>query len=455
MKIAKGVSAMAGRIRPVMAPVPACLLAALLLGGCMGGDGGRESSPGATRSATDPAHPPATDAAQLTGRGQVISPLIDDLRGRQSILPAGSPYRAVADAVLAAGASSVESELRVKRLTARARSKNWLPGIGPDVSLTSLGQVAASLLLNQTLLDNGRRRAERDFAAADVEVAAVTLVTDQNRRVHDALKLYLDAERGRELAAITREALSRMAEFERITRIRREGGLADGAEYRIVLQKQSEMQAALSSEEEGAAAARAELEALASRPMGGVKGLAALPPDAGAPEPLPVMLARGEAARTAAEVRVARSGLFPGFGAKAALDRDGDLNAGLALDANGFGFGRGDNLKALAEAEEAAHRRVDEAGREANRKIVALGHEIAALEAERAQGAKVLAGMEANLKLFTEQYRAGGRSLLDLVGQFESVVAMRRDQATLKYRIAAARLDIALLRGVLVDGARI
>ncbi len=61
--------------------------------------------------------------------------------------------------------------------------------------------------------------------------------------------------------------------------------------------------------------------------------------------------------------------------------------------------------------------------------------------------------MEANLELFTEQYRAGRRSLLELVGQFESLARARRELATIKYQVAVARLDIARERGVLVDGA--
>ena len=42
--------------------------------------------------------------------------------------------------------------------------------------------------------DNGGRKAERDFAMADVEVAAVALAQDSNARVLTGLELYLDAE---------------------------------------------------------------------------------------------------------------------------------------------------------------------------------------------------------------------------------------------------------------------
>lgn len=100
------------------------------------------------------------------------------MRQRISILPKGSAFARVAQSVLTAGSGTAEAELRVARLTARAKSKNWLPSIGPDVSMTSLGSLAASLLLDQAIFDNGRRKAERAYAAADVEVAAVSLATD-------------------------------------------------------------------------------------------------------------------------------------------------------------------------------------------------------------------------------------------------------------------------------------
>ncbi len=441
MKFPNGVKAVAGRFAPAMVLASACLLA-----GCMGGSG-------ASKSASDPARPALAEPA-LDKKGEVLSPLIADLRQRRSILPEGSAYARVAQAILTAGASSAESELRVKRLTAKARSKNWLPRIGPDVSLSSLGDLAAQMLLNTALLDNGKRKAERDFAAADVEVAAVSLASELNQQVYDGLKLYLEARRATELAGITDTALVRMADFERIMRIRREGGLADGSEYRTVTQKQAEMQATLSSEREGAAAALAELNAITRTPMDQITGLTALPPDQNRPDPLSVLMARGEAARTSAEVRVARSGLLPGFGAKASLDKGGGVDAGLTLDGNGFGFGRSDDMKALAETEEAAYRKVDESLRDADRRIVALTADIQSLTAEQTHSARILAEMEANLALFTDQYKAGGRSLIDLVSQFEDMVAMKRDHASLKYQIAVARLEIALLRGVLVDGAQ-
>lgn len=118
-----------------------------------------------------------------------------------------------------------------------------------------------------------------------------------------------------------------------------------------------------------------------------------------------------------------------------------------------MGFGRKDRLGALAESEEVARRKIDEAEETSNRRIIALEREIASLTSQEAQEARLLGQMAANLDLFTEQYKAGRRSLLELVGQFESYARSQRDHASLKYQIVMARLEIARERGVLVDGA--
>ena len=428
----------AGVVAPALA-----LLSALCLAGCLGGE-----AP-ASRSATGP----ALVSPRLDGKGAVQSELIGALSARRSVLPAGSAYDKVAASVLAAGSGAAESELRVKRLTARAKSKNWLPSIGSNVSLSSLGSLAASLLLDQTILDNGRRKAERAYSAADVEVAAVHLAADLNKRVYDGLKLYIEAQRAAELAGISETALVRMRDFDRIMGIRVEGGLSDRSEYRIIAQKVAELEATLSQEREAVTTAWAELAAMSQGGLEGLRGLSPLPPDGGAPEPLNVLLARGEASRTRAEMDMVRAGLMPGFGAQASVDKSGDVTGGLLLDGEGLGFGRKDSLRALEEAGETALRRIDEAQETADRRIVSLQREIASLTAQEAQEARVLGQMEVNLNLFTEQYKAGGRTLIELVGQFESLVRARRDHASLKYQIAVTQLEIARERGVLVDGA--
>ena len=69
--------------------------------------------------------------------------------------------------------------------------------------------------------------------------------------------------------------------------------------------------------------------------------------------------------------------------------------------------------------------------------------------------AAVLRQTEGNLSLFTEQYKAGRRSLLELVGQYDAYARLERDQVSISYDVALLELQIARDRGVLVDGANL
>ena len=423
---------------------PAILLS-LVLAGCMGNGG-----PGVTKSDMDP----GGEIRRAGEDTQNRSAIIGDLVSRQSILPASGPYAEVARAVIAANAGPARAELRVARLKAEAKATNWLPSIKPSLSLSDLGETFASLLIEQVLFDGGGRKAERAFAAADVEVAATTLSQDFNQRVFEGLGHYIRAQRALEQASLANAALGRMAEFERIVGIRLSGGMSDRSEQRIIQQKSSEMRAKMNDDQFQAQQAMAELEAMSSQSLSGLSGLQALPADAGAPEPLSVLKARADGARTMAEAEMAKSGYRPGLKAVANLDQDGDIESGLSVDFdNALGLGTGAALDALAMTTEVTDRRIAKSAEDANRQIVALQHEVATLSARQAEGQSVLAQTGATLDMFTEQYKVGRRSLLELVNMFETYSGMQREQAALKYEIALRRLQIARDRGVLVDGA--
>ena len=146
---------------------------------------------------------PATKRSNEAAESAILS----DLQGRRSVLPEASAFDRVSGPVLAANSRAVESELRVARLRAEAQSKNWLPTLGPSISLSSLGEVLASLVIDAVIFDNGKKKAEREFSRADVEVAAVNLAIDTNDRVHTALGLYLRGQQAQEKAGLAQAAL--------------------------------------------------------------------------------------------------------------------------------------------------------------------------------------------------------------------------------------------------------
>lgn len=431
-------------------PHTATLIAALLLAGCVSEDQTSRFGAGEGLAPNEIAAPNS-----FAQQGAAQSDLIEGLRTRQSVLPGTGPFASVADAVIAASAGAAVAELRVARLKAQAQSRNWLPSIGPTVDLTSLGAAVASMLLEQTIFDNGRNKAERAFAAADVEVAAVTLAQDMNDRVYTGLAHYIEAERAREQAALSEAAVARLAEFDRIVGIRVEGGVSDRTEAQVIRQKLIEMQSTRSSDQAALNAAIANLNAMTDGPMDGLRGLQAVGSDTGA-EPLTVLMERGVGARSIAEANMARAGLLPGVSARAVVDESGGIATGARLGTTGLiSAGLGSNLQALGAAEEVADRRIAEAADTANRAIITSESEIAMLQTRERDGGELVRQTGENLELFTAQYEVGRRSLLELVSQYDSFARLERDHAALKYEIALRQLQIARARGQLVDGTRL
>ena len=440
---------LSGRILSI-GPAQAGLVLWLGLSGCVGDV--------ASRFNTNPSQPETGYTVQNGGAlaedpdagGQIIT----DLRGRSSILPQGGAFDQIATGVIATSSGAAAAELRIARLKAQARATNWLPGLGPSVNLTSLSGLVASILVEAALFDNGRKKAERDFAAADVELAAVSLAEELNGRVYDALLAYVTQQRAADQAAIDQRALVQLSEFQRIMRLRVEGGLSDRSEQQILDQQVTQMTATLAADQRTAQVAGEELASLYGAAVTGVSGLDALPADAPVPEPLAVLRARGDAAQRVAGAQIDRADLLPGLSAQADVTAKG-VETGLVLGAGQMlGLGTGASLEALAAVSDLAARQVAEASEDALREIAGLQNDMETLTLREAQGAEVLTQTTGNLAMFTEQYKVGRRTLLELVGEHDRHARLARDQAALRYEIVLKRLAIARARGVLVDGTQ-
>lgn len=423
------------------------LTVAVLLSGCLGGlqPPGLQGF-GRGQASDDPERTRAFAAEGSTA----AFPVVDELRARRSVVPAGGSYAAVAQAVVMASTGASAAELRMARLQKDAVDKNWLPQIGPVVTLDSLGMIAAQIVAEQALLDNGRRKAERAVAAADVEVAAVSLAEDMNDRVRQGLTLYIDAEQARARAAVASRGVERLSAYQDMVQERVSGGLSDRSELQVVIQKRAEMQATFAGDMQAAERAMGDLAVLAGRPLAGLRGVD--PMGAADAVPLAVLRAKGEGARALAMARAERAGALPGLVATASLDGEGAFAPGLRLGGAMFGFGTGAKIRALDATPELVERRIAEAAQEAERRITTLSGEIAELRLRQSQGTEVLRQTMGNLDLFVEQYRAGRRSLVELVGQYDAAARLERDQAALGFDIARREVEIAALRGQLVDG---
>lgn len=399
-----------------------------------------------TRSAMPMTGQAALDPAMEDG---TQSQIVGSLLARRSILPDG-PYAQVADAVLAANARAAESDLRAATLRAEARATNWLPTLGPTVSLTSLGDVVSSLVLDAVLFDNGQRRAERDYARADVEVAAVTLAEDSNGRVKDGLDLYLNAQAARARAAVSEGAMAQMERYAYIMHERVRGGVSPRVEADIVQQKLDQLRSDMASDREAAASAMAELAAMSAQPLDGITGTSDLGIEHTA-TPLPVLRAQAEAARAVAEAQAARAGLLPSL--TASVDQTGD--AAATFGGAGLGLGTGASMRAAQEAERTAAARVGQAEEDANRRLRALEGELASLQRQASEAQRLAAQAAANFATYATQQREGQRGVAEVVTIFETKLRAEREAADLRFDVARVAIAIAALKGVLVDGDKI
>lgn len=382
------------------------------------------------------------------------SPVITALATRQSVLVSGSPYDSVAAGVLAADARVAEAELRVAQLRAEAASKNWLPTLSPRISLTSLGDFVADLVINQVLFDNGRKQAERDLAKAEVELAAVALSEDSNSRVHDGLVLYLQAEEGRAAADLYGQALRDMAQFEWVMNERVKGGVSDFSDLNVLRQRLADLRAREAAATESTSRALGELNAMSAVPLSDLRGLRAMgtTPEV---QSLDVLRALVDRDRHLAQARIARSQHLPGLSVGGSLRNGTD---GITLTGGGdtaLGLGTGASLKAIEASTVTADRRVEETRDIAARAIEADRRELAALKRQADEAASLTAQAKQNLDLFQRQYEAGTRQVMDVVGVYETFLRALEKELDLKFRAARAELDAAKRLGVLADGARI
>lgn len=378
------------------------------------------------------------------------SALIDDLLNRRSVLPNG-PYSQVAESVLAANARAAEAELRAAMLRSEAREMNWLPSLGPTISLNSLGSVVAGLLVEQTLFDGGAKRAEREFARADVEVAAVALAEDTNERVYQALDLYLTAQAAEARAAVHEGGMARMERFEYVMSERVRAGINDRADLQLVQQKLTQMRSDVLEDREAASSARNELAAMSATSLDGVRGIETISDPAGIATPLDVMKVAAEGTRSLAEARALQAGYMPNVTASGTVGQSDSagLNVGIP---NGFGFGRGADMAAIEAMGQAAELQVAEQREDTNREVAAIEGQIASLRRQQANVQTIIQQANDNYTLFEEQLRGGQRTVPEVVGVFRTKLDAEREAVSIRYELARMELKLARIYGTLVDG---
>lgn len=396
--------------------------------------------------------PAATPQSFAQGTGDGPSELIEDLLARRSVIVPGSSYDQIAREILSASRRASEAELRAARLRAVSKSKNWLPSIGPNISLTSMGAVAADLMLDQVLFDHGRKQYERDFARADVEVAAVTLSQDMNERIYEGLTLYVRGAKSRELAGLSSQAAKRLSEFDRIVTARVDGGISSPADKRVIRAKLADMRAAQDADFEASDTAMAELQALAGRDFSTLSGMGDLHSSPARLTALSLEMARAEAARDVAQAGLDRANLLPGITANGSAKTGISINIGRGEP---IGVGTGAAARATQAQRDVAERKIGEAAEDAARKAARLEQRLAGLIRQEKTAREQVNQARSTFTLFSQQLEAGTRGVMDVANVYEDLAGKEKEHIELTYEIALVQLEIARMAGVLVNGSDI
>ena len=381
------------------------------------------------------------------------SAIILSLQSRSSAIRPGTAYATIAAATLASDARVAEAELRAVRLRSAATDKNWMPSIGPAISLTSLGDMVANLVVESVIFDNGKKKAERAMARAEVEVAAVSLVSDGNERVYEALDLYLTALEGGESQRLSREALLDMRRFRWIMNERVKGGVSDMSDLTIIAQKIAEIESSMKDAQDKRDTALAELSAMTDRDLSDLTGIGALDMSAGNIETLGVVVAKVHSKRDQAAADMERAGNLPSIVASASGGSN-HVVGGIRTEGL-FDFGRKDRNQALDAEEEALARRVKETEETSQRKIRSYEAKLTAAQRAYQEAVRLSKQAKSNLDLFQSQYEAGQRQVMDVVGVYETFARQQHTMNTQRFLAAKYEVLIAREYGVLVAGKQL
>lgn len=421
-----------------------------LISGCISPEGGLGSAASRFGLSSRHTHPNADTASEVSQ-----SQIIGQLQSRWSILPPQSSYAQVAEAVLQSDAQVAAAELRAAKLRSQAASKNWLPSLGSVISLTSLGDLVANLVLEQVLFDNGRAKAQRAFAAADVEIAAVTLSLDTNTRVYQALDLYLQAQHGRDLVHQSEAVFKEMKKFQWIMNERVKGGVSDMSDLNILNQKLAEIQAEGSKGKHIRRSALTELQAIAAKPLDAIEGDTDIELITSDITPLSVLKAQAKQRRDIASAEIDRAKQLPGLVASASGGTsDPALQLGVKSDRL-FDLGSSARLKASKAQQTVSNRQLEQAKETANRQLQTYLEDLNSAKRQLSEAQVLRTQAKNNFTLFRRQYEAGQRQVMDVVGVYESYARQQRRQLEFKYQIARLKLQIARDLGLLADGAAI
>jgi adhesin transport system outer membrane protein len=391
----------------------------------------------------------------LSSDAQVeTSPVIVGLQHRKSALPEGSPAQRIATATLSASTAPGAAELRLAKINADIEAKNWLPTFGPNISLSSLESVASSLLVDAVLFDNGYKRAQREYAVTDVEVAAVNLAIEANDRILEALSALVDLEEAEEEAEISARALKVLDGYAAKSGQRVAQGYSALAEQSEIEQSLSEVRLIHDEARQEALNARRSLTLLGVDDIPSTSSSRLPAPSTASYTPLSVALASAKANRTVAQAKMDRASTFPVFGSTSDISSSGSSTV-FVVSGSGMGVTTAAASGPFDASKEAAGQSVIHARSEASRLIDSLESGIKSLETRRSGYMTRLKDSNSRFNLYLDQFTAGSQDLTDLVDAYMAKVTLELEAARVGHDITRARYELLHAYGALFDGSRV
>lgn len=427
-------------VYPRQARILLCVLAASAFAGC---------------ESERPLVAGSSDLSQLSAESELIS----ELALRKSAYPVGSRNAQIAHAVMKNATRVASTDLWAAELRVMAASKNWLPEITPRLSLGGLGAMVAQIAVEQLLFDNGHRKALREVEWAELEMAAVDVSIDANNRVHDALSLLVEAAYHAKEAAVAENAVLRMSALAEVVALRSDSGYGDPGDGSSIMLRLAEMRDRQASSSRRQARALNELERLAGRhpeALPGADETLELGLVTEGLTSLSVLRAAAERDRKDAEARASRAAMLPRIGLSGTMQRsDGETRSEVALLAGAegvIGLGTRSAIAAQNARIAVAEQTLLQAKEDASRSMRRASADLLEMVASFDRMDSLIAMAHGTSSLYLAQFREGRRSIVEVVGSFDTLWSLQSRKSQLWAEAEQARLALGRDLGVLIDG---
>lgn len=333
--------------------------------------------------------------------------------------------------------------LDIDRLRVR---QSRLPQITPGLSTGSGGAASVELNIRQVLFDGDVKEAM--FHDADIEAVArqIALLEVLNADINEDIGTYLSYRENTERAELLEDLQVRLEELLDIAETRLEGGIGTADEVALFQLELTEIETEVLIARSNAQADRTALENvdLSLSPRSFSQN-STLPPI----EVLAAIAGRDQARSDLAltqEQNVPRVVVAASAGIDAATGIP-SRNAGLRVETNPISIGGNADILSAEQAVFFAERELEETMTEVSRETRRLLQQIAALQSQETQTAKLADQAEARLMAFREQFEAGSAGITEAAGLVDILRRSLEQKVDVRYRILGLQSQLASMLG--------